>query len=337
MAVSEESTPGSKRALKIVLIVAVIAIVGAVGIFAYLNAIDAKLHGSVEETASIKEALTQVDDKTKDALSEPFYTLVLGSDQRDDEVSRSDVMMLVRCDAEEGTVSILSLPRDIMVELEDYGTNKINAAYAFGGPALAIDTVEDLTGLPISHYVEVKFDELEEVIDELGGVDVDIPVSNDETGVSSFDIDLSEGMTHMDGATALSFVRERYGYERGDFQRADNQRLVSMAIIKTILDRPVYEIPGAIDTVSETITTDLSLKELMALAGLVKDNDDLTFYSAIAPCTSEYVYGGWYDILDEDAFADMIETMDEGKDMSEHESGDSAGSTATSNTISIAS
>ena len=337
MSGSNEGAPTAKRALMIVLAIIVIAIIGAAGIFFYLNSIEEKLHGDVEQTTAIKEALTQVDNKTQGALSEPFYTLVLGSDQRDDEASRSDVMMLVRCDADTGTVSILSLPRDLMIELEDYGTNKINAAYAYGGPALAIGTVEKMTGLPIDHYVEVKFDELEQVIDDLGGVDVDIPISNDETGTASFDIDLSEGMTHMDGKTALSFVRERYGYERGDFQRADNQRLVSMAIIKSILDRPVYEIPGAISTVSETITTDLSLTELMTLSSLVKDNEDLTFYSSIAPCTSEYIYGGWYDILDEEAFAKMIKEMDAGRDMSKHESGDSAGSTATSNTVSISS
>ena len=339
---SGNSRPAGKeksKTIKVVsVIIAIIAILGAAATIAYnayLGDIQKNLAGNVEQAAEIEEALSKVEMAEKDTsiFDEPFYALVLGSDQRDDEVSRSDVMMLVRCDAKEGTVSIVSLPRDIMVDLDDYGTNKINAAYAYGGAKLSIATVEDLSGISINHYVEVHFDELEQVIDELGGLNVDIPVANNETGVQSSETDFAEGVSHLTGAETLEFVRERYGYNRGDFQRADNQRLVAMAIIKAVLDRPAYELPSTLSKISKTITTDLSIEELMALSSMVKKNEDLTFYSAIAPCTSDYIDGGWYDILDEDAFADMIKAMDKGKDISKEESGESAGSTARGETI----
>ena len=88
---------------------------------------------------------------------------------------RSDAMMLVRTDPDEHRIALLSIPRDLRVEIPGSGLNKINAAYAFGGPTLAIRTVQGLTGVPINHVVVVSLPRFRQVIDTLGGVTIDVP------------------------------------------------------------------------------------------------------------------------------------------------------------------
>ncbi|MBM6893272.1 LCP family protein, partial [Enorma massiliensis] len=100
----------------------------------------------------------------------PFYVLILGSDAREsDSGSRSDVIMLARVDPGAGSVSLVSIPRDTMVTING-STQKINAAYAHGGSAMAVRAVSEFAGVPISHFVSVHFEELEEIVDMLGGV-----------------------------------------------------------------------------------------------------------------------------------------------------------------------
>ena len=130
----------------------------------------------------------------------------------------------------------VSIPRDTMVELPGHGRQKINAAYAFDGAAGAVDAVSKFAGVPITHYAEIHFQELETLVDTLGGVWVNVPVTNDETGSSNTGKRIEAGEQLLNGEQALAFARERYGYTRGDFQRADNQRILAQAIVKKVLD-----------------------------------------------------------------------------------------------------
>lgn len=164
-------------------LVAIFAIVS--GAFAlYLHSLDSAMgFKSQEDKDSMRAAMLKtnpVEDK-----SQAFYMLVLGSDARvNDATSRSDVMILLRVDPTKGKITMVSIPRDTKVEIEGHGTQKINAAYAFGGAAGAVTAVSQFAGVPISHYAEVHFDELEQLVDDLGGVWVDVPVSNNQTGAS---------------------------------------------------------------------------------------------------------------------------------------------------------
>ena len=112
-------------------------------------------------------------------LSEPTTTLVIGTDggraPGREDANRSDSLMLVRTDPSTHRIAYLSIPRDLRVEIPRYGTSKINAANQYGGPALTIETVRALTGLPIDHVVVVDFDGFRELIDALGGIDVTVP------------------------------------------------------------------------------------------------------------------------------------------------------------------
>lgn len=174
--------------------------------------------------------------------------LVVGSDSReflpDDlegsfgsfEGSRADVVMLVQ--ATNGRRQVLSLPRDLKVEIPGNGTNRINAAHAFGGPNLLVETVAGATGIRPSHYLEVGFGGFAEIVDALGGVELDFPYPSRDLKSG---LDVGAGRQTVDGATALAYVRSRSLEELrdgswsaaggGDIARTARQREVLLQII----------------------------------------------------------------------------------------------------------
>jgi len=163
--------------------------------------------------------------------------LIVGSDARDgwrDDGTvgaRTDTIMLLHRPAH-GPVALISLPRDSYVSIPGYGQNKINAAFAFGGPHLLVQTVEQLTGLTIDRYVEVGFLGVEGMVDSLGGVrlcydaDVDDPYS---------EMVWSAGCHQVDGNQALAFSRMRYSDPLGDIGRVQRQQQVVSAVAKGIM------------------------------------------------------------------------------------------------------
>ncbi len=224
------------RALKIclgVLVVVLVLVVGSAGaLIAWVNSLNSSIGIADErERTELLDALAPAD--TADDEDNAVYVAILGSDARSgDTVSRSDVVTLVRIDETAGVVDLISIPRDTMVNIEGQGTQKINAAYSFGGASGAVSCISEFAGVPINHYVEVHFDELETVVDKLGGIWVDIPESfSAGNGGMSF----TEGTQRLNGEQALAFARERYNVSGGDFGRAQAQRLIIMGIVNEVL------------------------------------------------------------------------------------------------------
>lgn len=124
---------------------------------------------------------------------------------------RSDVVILARPAG--GTLHLLSLPRDLKVDVPGNGTNKINAAYAFGGAALLAETVTGAIGVPVNHVVEIDFAGFASLVDAVGGVDIDFPYAarDEKSG-----LEVEAGTSHVDGATALAFARSRSYQEYRD-------------------------------------------------------------------------------------------------------------------------
>ena len=302
----------AKKVLLIVLAVIVVLCV-AVGAAAalYMNSISDSMKMDSQQQSELDTVLSE------STAQEPYYVLLLGSDAREnDTASRSDTIILVRIDANVGKATLVSIPRDTKVEIEGHGTQKINAAYAFGGPAGAVEAVEKMSGVEISHYAEIHFDELEKAVEQLGGIWVDIPESNDQTGASNTGVELNAGMQRLNGEQALAFARERYGYSEGDFQRAENQRIIVQAIADTILSLPPTELPGAVQSLANCISTDYSLDELVNLAQTFQSAEHYYFYSAMVPSTTKTIDGVSYTITLEDEWADMMQMVDTGQDPS---------------------
>jgi LCP family protein required for cell wall assembly len=197
--------------------------------------------------------------------------LIVGSDSREnlpDDLEgsfgsfageRADVVILAHVSG--GTVQMVSLPRDLKVEIPGRGTDKINAAYAYGGADLLAQTVQSDLGIPISRYMEVEFGGFAEIVDSVGGIELtfDFPTRDLKTG-----LDVAAGTQVVDGATALAYVRSRSteemregdwrGADGGDIARTGRQREVLEGVIrKAISPGGLIRVPALIPAVSSAI------------------------------------------------------------------------------------
>lgn len=303
-----QAAPKKRSAFKTVMIVffailliAVVAVAAAIAI--YVGGIDKEIsiesddRLTVEEQQDLKQALQPA------AAGKAEYILVLGSDARPGEkAARSDTIILTRLDPEQKRLTFISIPRDTKVELPGHGTQKINAAMAFGGPAGAVRAVSDFAGVPITHYAEVRFENLTQLIDDMGGVNITIP-----EGTAG----LAAGPQKLNGAKALEFARNRKSYGRGDFQRADNQRVLLEALLRQVLKSPVTEMPGTIQSLSKHVTTDYNTVDLVNLA-MTYRGDDLVIHDALVPSTTSTINGISYVLTKQDEWKPMMERVDQG-------------------------
>jgi polyisoprenyl-teichoic acid--peptidoglycan teichoic acid transferase len=220
-------------------------------------------------------------------LSNPSNILVLGADTggpRGTAQGRSDSIILVRTDPDEHRIALLSIPRDLRVDIPLHGAAKINAAYAFGGPTLAIKTVERVTGLQINHVVVVDFSTFDQVVDALGGVTVEVPrkiLSNkfDCPRSTKAECDrwrgwrFKAGEQTMSGRRALIYSRIRENQldpNESDFTRGERQQAVIEAIgDKAVSFKTFLEAPFIGDDLVRPLATDLSAAQILQL-GWVK-------------------------------------------------------------------
>ena len=161
--------------------------------------------------------------------------LFLGLDDRTGELTgRSDAILLATFNADERSVKMLSIPRDSYVEIPGRGMDKINHAHAYGGIDLAVDTVENLLDIPVDYFTTLNFIAFMEVVDTLGGVEVDVPFSFTE--MDSEDnpgaIRIEEGVQTLDGEEALAYARMRKSDPQGDIGRGDRQKDLLESMIR---------------------------------------------------------------------------------------------------------
>ena len=190
---------------------------------------------------------SQVSNVRDEATGDDLTFLVIGSDSRaglDDLTNvgtvggaRGDVIMLVRFDSSTSAVQILSIPRDLYVDIAGHGQNRINAAYAFGGPSLMVETIRDSLGVEINHYVEIDFVGFQSLIDELGGIELWFPYPARDLK-SGLDVDA--GTQTLDGDTALAYARSR------KYQELQNGTWVSVNADDIGRTKRQQEVVGAI-------------------------------------------------------------------------------------------
>jgi len=235
-------------------------------------------------TASIGNDIPRIPDafKNLDAGSRPAGTgattfLLVGTDSRSDEPTtgseadpnanagsqRSDVIMLATVQPDGTTGSVVSIPRDSWVDVPGRGMNKINAAYAFGGPSLLIETVEKLTGVRVDHFGVIDFAGFQTLVDSVGGIDVTIARATSNMGVN-----FAAGPNHLDGAQALAYVRQRYDLPGGDIDRARRQQN-ALRVLLTKVQQQASSNPAALYAFAQNIGSTVSVDDTLSNTGLV--------------------------------------------------------------------
>ncbi len=217
--------------------------------------------------------------------SDPVNILVMGIDQRTNEQTRSDSMIVLRVDPSSHDVKMLSVPRDLWVHIPRAYDAKINQAYALGqvynqGPRFAQLTVESALHIPIDYYTVLKFDGFKSIIDAMGGVDICVPQAIDDDqypadqGYGYSPLHLKAGCQTMDGTLALKYARERHRYAQADLMRIQNQQAVIDAVEKKLLSPgTLLRAPGILSAADNAIITDMphgALPQLGVLLGRAK-------------------------------------------------------------------
>ena len=314
MSRAERRKSASKSARNKRIIIAVAATLGVVVLAAvayasltYSNVSEELAPPPAEEKAIEEELDVPV---TESAEEEPSYMLFLGNDRRPGQGwARSDTIMLARLDPNDGSVSMISIPRDTRVAIPGHGSQRIAHATALGGPALAIKAVKQLTGLPVNHYAQVDFRGFAAIVDAVGGVTMTV----DKATTSPEGVYVPAGKQVLNGSRALAFVRNRKGYARGDLQRMKNQQTFLLALARQASKPKNFtRLPKIIDSTSKNLQTDMSIGELMSLAGEYRGIEKKDMRAKSAPVSGRMIGGASYQILKEAEFKAMLADLEDG-------------------------
>ena len=284
---------------------------------------------AIRKTESVQEAFVEafetipdiedvLDEPPAPETRDPITILVLGSDSREnlpEELlddfghfagERADVIMLLQLIPETGEMMLLSIPRDLKVDIEGHGSGKINAAYTFGGAPLMVDTVRTTMQLPIHHYLEVDFVGFSGLVDQLGGVTLDFPYAARDlkSGLA-----VEAGEQALDGQTALAYARSRSYQElqdgrwtsvdANDIGRTQRQQDLVLAILNSVKSPTiVLEAERVIGKLAGYVTVDASFLDIdfidLGLTYRSLGSDDISRLTL--PTESIREDGVWYEI-----------------------------------------
>ena len=240
-------------------------------------------------------------DKVTDMvfLSGKKNIVVMGCDIRKDDVGRSDTLFVVMLDKSNKNAALLSVPRDTRVKIKGHGWDKVNSAFAYGGHKLTQETVQDFLGIKLNNYVVVDFRGFKGLVDAVGGVDINVEKRMYYYDpYADFEIDLRPGKQHMDGKTAMQYVR--YRDEEGDIGRIRRQQKFIMALYQQIASKNIIaKMPGVSKQIMSMVKTDLSLKEMVELGNVMRgmmEKDGLKM--SMVPGEPKYIDGISYWIPD---------------------------------------
>lgn len=256
-----------KRLLLIigVLLIAIIVTATAIGLKVYNDVKGAAddVHESIDRVEPSKRP---TQDSVNLEEQDSFSVLLLGVDTGAlgrTEQGRSDSIMVATVNPSKKTSTLISVPRDIYTEIVGHGTSdKLNHAYAFGGAAMSIASVENLLDVPIDHYIQINMEGISNLVDAVGGVEVQNKIDFTYEGTH-----FSIGPVMLDGETALKYSRMRYDDPNGDFGRQGRHRMVIQAIVKKALTiNNVTKYQTILDAVSANMKTDLTWDQMKELA-----------------------------------------------------------------------
>lgn len=295
----EEEKTKKRKTFKRVMIGLIIAFVVFLGLFAAFM-YDMILGDDV--TFSTRKTLPIAESKVN--------ILIVGYDSEVNGRPRSDTMMLASFDLEDKSVGVISIPRDTRVEFgeDDYG--KINAAFAQGGAEMSSEMVADLLGVPVDYYIATNFEGFAAMIDTLGGIELDITEEmNYDDNAGDLHIHFSPGRHKLTGKEAIGYVRYR-DHVHADLGRIDRQQqFLHEAVNQFMTPQFILDLPRLIAQFNESIETNMSFKDMMNLAKVVKNIQGQNIKTARIPGEGKYIHGISYFVHDEEATKELVKEM----------------------------
>lgn len=260
------------RRILIGLAVVLLLLLGAAG--ATMFVLTERLGNNVTR---VPDAFHGLDAEARPPVNDAVTFLLVGTDSRSDEPTtgadappgvdpgsqRSDVLMLARIDQARTGASVVSIPRDSWVDIPDHGINKINAAYAFGGPPLLIQTVEKLTNIRVDHFAVIDFAGFQAMVDTVGGIDVNVAKATSHDGVQ-----FRQGTNHLGGVQALAYVRQRYELPRGDIDRAQRQQNALRALLEKAVSSGLLADPVRLYRLLDAVSRSVSIDDTLSNGGM---------------------------------------------------------------------
>ena len=273
----KQKTPGKGFLIAIVVLLVLVILFCAVLIVinGYLNKInrvdenidviapenqDFEVDKEIDPTLSVTDADDVQWHNTENLKDEDLINIMLvGQDSRGNTRERSDSMILVSINPRTGEVAMVSFLRDLYVQIPGYYDNRMNAAYAFGGFPLLYEVMQVNFGITCDGGIEVNFEGFKDIVDVIGGVDVELTYRESEV-VGTY----VEGVNHLNGEQALTYARIRK--LDSDFGRTNRQRTVLQAILNKVRHLSVTELFNLVNTCLEFVTTDMTNSQILDIA-----------------------------------------------------------------------
>ncbi|MPQ45226.1 LCP family protein [Clostridium tarantellae] len=302
-----------KYVLSIILIILLtLAIILGIGLY-YLNNLLNKI-----EKVEIKESdlgiVPQVQAKLSN-FSDIKNVVLFGIDSEEGKSGRSDSIMIATIDTKHKKLKLTSVMRDSYVHIDGHGKDKLNHAYAFGGPKLAIKTLNETFHLNIKDFASVNFSTLPKIINTIGGVDIDIQ-ENEINFINHMVLNLNHlyntkspqiqtaGLQTIDGTQAMAYCRIRYTVG-GDYRRAERHRIVLTKVFEKIKKLPTIKYPNLLNELLPMIKTSLDSKEILSIANDIFSFDNIVIEQARFPkdkdSKGELIKGVYYLIFDKES------------------------------------
>ena len=260
---------------------------------------------------------TEVPVSEKLPHIDPFSVLLLGIDERDNDTGRSDTMIVVTVNPDDGSMKMLSIPRDSRVEIIGNGTTeKINHAYARGGIPMAIDTVENVLDIPIDFYVSVNMEGFLSLVDILG----DIEVNNDMDLVYR-DYTFPKGNIHLNGEEALIFSRIRYEDPRGDFGRQLRQKQLIEALLGKAKNPSILlKMDDVMKVMGENVSMNFSQSQILNLQKLYSKLDKNIDQIQFEQGEGTRIDGYWYYLFNDEELEMVQDELKQHLELTDSES-----------------
>ena len=257
----------------------------------------------------------EIDSESKNEI----LVLLMGVDTKDikeSKGSRTDTMMLVKANFDNGDIDILSIPRDTRVLVKGQ-QDKINHAHAYGGADLSIQSVRDFLNLDLDYYVKVDYKAVMEIVDAIGGVEVDVPrdmIYQDISADPPLDINIKKGRQVLDGKNAHDFLRWRKNNEQtsgyGDVGRIESQQMFLKELVnQTLKPKNIFKLPRLIETYYDYVETNIPLSVILKGAVSANKIDSDKVETVIVPGEDQNIAKLDYWVYNEDETKRIVEEM----------------------------